>query len=521
MFCIKCGTELAEGSAFCTFCGTKQNVTVEPVIPEAASAIPENITPVIPDPEPAIQPAADMPAPVSAENVSADGTSAVQNGNMKKAVIVLAILLVLCMLAGALAYFLNRNEKPGTEIVNAVKATEKAESFKAEMTIDLNANGIQKIMNAEGEKTAGNPLLSVMGSALLKTDAQLYVKGEGEDFRMRMVFGNAIQMLMDNNGITTSMSTSGLGAIIGGTSDEDRTQTREYDDGNRKLFDMLASRDIVGYISDNSELDSTIKKGIKNYEKIPDVFEKMLNDKNADYIESYEKKDGAYTYKIDVRKFADALLDNEELGISKDEKQSLSKELDELTSKLKCTFYANISVSVRSDKLDKVETRLFADDSELMTFTCEFSEYGDIKDSDLELQKLKGKASGLGSLLAPSMTNYVSKSKQMSANSNAKMLFTSVATKIADLISEGKDFPTGTYTFKIEDSDKSDPVQAYIYENFSYMEDDMGEVYYVIDNEGNVELAQWRADSGSVIGQYPNPIDADDSDSAEWGEHNK
>ena len=521
MFCIKCGTELAEGSAFCTFCGTKQNVTVEPVIPEAASAIPENITPVIPDPEPAIQPAADMPAPVSAENVSADGTSAVQNGNMKKAVIVLAILLVLCMLAGALAYFLNRNEKPGTEIVNAVKATEKAESFKAEMTIDLNANGIQKIMNAEGEKTAGNPLLSVMGSALLKTDAQLYVKGEGEDFRMRMVFGNAIQMLMDNNGITTSMSTSGLGAIIGGTSDEDRTQTREYDDGNRKLFDMLASRDIIGYISDNSELDSTIKKGIKNYEKIPDVLEKMLNDKNADYIESYEKKDGAYTYKIDVRKFADALLDNEELGISKDEKQSLSKELDELTSKLKCTFYANISVSVRSDKLDKVETRLFADDNELMTFTCEFSEYGDIKDSDLELQKLKGKASGLGSLLAPSMTNYVSKSKQMSANSNAKMLFTSVATKIADLISEGKDFPTGTYTFKIEDSDKSDPVQAYIYENFSYMEDDMGEVYYVIDNEGNVELAQWRADSGSVIGQYPNPIDADDSDSAEWGEHNK
>ena len=514
MFCIKCGTELAEGSAFCTFCGTKQNVTVEPVIPESES-------PVISDPQQAVQPAADTPAPVFAENVSADGTSAVQKGNMKKAVIVLAILLVLCMLAGALVYFLNRNEKPGTEIVNAVKATEKAESFKAEMTIDLNANGIQKIMNAEGEKTAGNPLLSVMGSALLKTDAQLYLKGENEDFRMRMVFGNSIQIIMDHNGITTQLSRSGLGAIIGGTSDEDRTQTREYDDGNRKLFDMLASRDIVGYISDNSELDSTIKKGIKNYERIPDVFEKMLNDKNADYIESYEKKDGAYTYKIDVRKFADALLDNEELGISKDEKQSLSKELDELTSKLKCTFYANISVSVRSDKLDKVETRLFADDNELITYTCEFSEYGDIKDSDLELQKLKGKASGLGSLLAPSMTNYVSKSKQMSANSNAKMLFTSVATKIADLISEGKDFPTGTYTFKIEDADKSDPVQAYIYENFSYMEDDMGEVYYVIDNEGNVELAQWRAESGSVIGQYPNPIDADDSDSAEWGKHNK
>ena len=514
MFCIKCGTELAEGSAFCTFCGTKQNVTVEPVIPESES-------PVISDPQQAVQPAADTPAPVFAENVSADGTSAVQKGNMKKAVIVLARLLVLCMLAGALVYFLNRNEKPGTEIVNAVKATEKAESFKAEMTIDLNANGIQKIMNAEGEKTAGNPLLSVMGSALLKTDAQLYLKGENEDFRMRMVFGNSIQIIMDHNGITTQLSRSGLGAIIGGTSDEDRTQTREYDDGNRKLFDMLASRDIVGYISDNSELDSTIKKGIKNYERIPDVFEKMLNDKNADYIESYEKKDGAYTYKIDVRKFADALLDNEELGISKDEKQSLSKELDELTSKLKCTFYANISVSVRSDKLDKVETRLFADDNELITYTCEFSEYGDIKDSDLELQKLKGKASGLGSLLAPSMTNYVSKSKQMSANSNAKMLFTSVATKIADLISEGKDFPTGTYTFKIEDADKSDPVQAYIYENFSYMEDDMGEVYYVIDNEGNVELAQWRAESGSVIGQYPNPIDADDSDSAEWGKHNK
>ena len=520
MYCIKCGTELAEGSAFCTFCGTKQTVIVEPVIPEAASAIPENITPVIPDPEPAIQPAADMPAPVSAENVSADGTSAVQNGNMKKAMIVLAVLIVLGVLAGMLMFFLNKNEKPGTEIVNAVKATEKADSFKTDITIDLNANGIQKLSGSDA-KISNNALMSIVGSSLLKTDAQFYLKGEGEDFKMRIVFGNAIQMLMDNDGITTRLSASGLGAIIGGTSDEDRTETREYDDGNRKLFDMLASRDIIGYISDNSELDSTIKKGIKNYEKIPDVFEKLLNDKNADYIESYEKKDGAYTYKIDVRKFADALLDNEELGISKDEKQSLSKELDELTSKLKCTFYANISVSVRSDKLDKVETRLFADDNELMTFTCEFSEYGDVKDSDLELQKLKGKASGLGSILAPSMTNYVSKSKQMSANSNAKMLFTSAATKIADLISEGKDFPTGTYTFKIEDADKSDPVQAYIYENFSNMEDDMGEVYYVIDNEGNVELAQWRADSGSVIGQYPNPIDADDSSSAVWGELNQ
>ena len=518
MYCIKCGTELAEGSAFCTFCGTKQTVTVEPVIPEAASAIPENITPVIPDPEPAIQPAADMPAPVSAENVSADGTSAVQNGNMKKAMIVLAVLIVLGVLAGMLMFFLNKNEKPGTEIVNAVKATEKADSFKTDITIDLNANGIQKLSGSDA-KISNNALMSIVGSSLLKTDAQFYLKGEGEDFKMRIVFSNAIQMLMDNDGISTRLSASGLGAIIGGTSDEDRTETRKFDDGNRQLFDMLASRDMIGYISDNSELESEVKKGIKNYDKIPDVFEKMLNEKDADYIESYEKKDGAYTYTIDVMKFIDAFLDNEELGVSSKLKKEFSEELKSI--KEKYTYSAVVSVSVRSDKLEKAVIVLKADKTEIGTITAEFSEYGDIKDSDLEMQKLKGKASGLGSVLAPSMTNYVSKSKQMNANSNAKMLFSRVATELADLMSEGKDFPTGHFTFKIEDANKSDPIAAYIYDNFSYLEDEMGEVYYVIDKEGNIEFAQWRKNSNSVIGQYPHPIDADDSSSAVWGELNQ
>lgn len=120
----------------------------------------------------------------------------------------------------------------------------------------------------------------------------------------------------------------------------------------------------------------------------------------------------------------------------------------------------------------------------------------------------------LAAILVPSMMGYVKKSKLKSANSNAKLVFTTVNGAIADTVADGG-------IAKISDGEYSGPVSnisnvgtdtTLIDAVKKAMEDNgsgAGVVYFKVATK-KVVCAQW-ADKGTttgtstMVGQYPEP----------------
>lgn len=123
----------------------------------------------------------------------------------------------------------------------------------------------------------------------------------------------------------------------------------------------------------------------------------------------------------------------------------------------------------------------------------------------------------LAAILVPTMMNYVKKSKLKSANSNAKLVFTTVNNQAADLVVEGTvvndSNSVTTDDAVISDwSSESDPLKKAVYDALKDNGDGAGACAYSIDTSGNVEWAQWAntvngdAPTGAVmLGQYPDP----------------
>lgn len=141
----------------------------------------------------------------------------------------------------------------------------------------------------------------------------------------------------------------------------------------------------------------------------------------------------------------------------------------------------------------------------------------------------------LAAILVPTMMNYVKKSKLKTANSNAKLVFTTVNNEAADLLvsgvsvgqNDGYDSPTEiNSTLKgITISNTSDAKARLghaVYEALKDNGDGAGWCLYKMGENGNVEYAQWcdlnsGASGGStgVLGQYPDPCkDANDANHA-------
>lgn len=125
----------------------------------------------------------------------------------------------------------------------------------------------------------------------------------------------------------------------------------------------------------------------------------------------------------------------------------------------------------------------------------------------------------LAAILVPTMMNYVKKSKLKSANSNAKLVFTTVNNQAADLVVEGTvingDSSEGaTAISEWKDVTKDDePLQYAVYQALKDNGDGAGACAFNIDGSGNVTWAQWASTTsdGSVpkgdvmVGQYPDP----------------
>lgn len=133
----------------------------------------------------------------------------------------------------------------------------------------------------------------------------------------------------------------------------------------------------------------------------------------------------------------------------------------------------------------------------------------------------------LAAILVPTMMNYVKKSKLKTANSNAKLVFTTVNNEAADMLVEGTSV-TADASMKTE-SRKGNKIK----ENFGGTDDTAkaklasavwnalkdngdgaGYCVYVLGDDGNVTFAQWsdvENPTGGVLGQYPNPCSKPDN----------
>lgn len=124
----------------------------------------------------------------------------------------------------------------------------------------------------------------------------------------------------------------------------------------------------------------------------------------------------------------------------------------------------------------------------------------------------------LAAILVPTMMNYVKKSKLKTANSNAKLVFTTVNNEAADLLVNGEtvvsdDGQTDAVNIKedlgaLTGTTTADKLGKAVYEALKDNGDGAGWCVYSIGASGNVEYAQWsdvKTPTSGVLGQYPDP----------------
>lgn len=117
----------------------------------------------------------------------------------------------------------------------------------------------------------------------------------------------------------------------------------------------------------------------------------------------------------------------------------------------------------------------------------------------------------LAAILVPTMMNYVKKSKLKTANSNAKLVFTTVNNEAADLIVDGKEGSISATASPVAVSslDVSKVLEKAVKKALSDNGDAAGYVYWTIDDTTkNVKLAQWSSadlSTDTIVGQWPNP----------------
>lgn len=134
----------------------------------------------------------------------------------------------------------------------------------------------------------------------------------------------------------------------------------------------------------------------------------------------------------------------------------------------------------------------------------------------------------LAAILVPTMMNYVKKSKLKTANSNAKLVFTTVNNEAADMLVEGTSVTgSASQSGAIEvkslqntNTDAKSKLANAVYNALKDNGDGAGYCLYIVNADGSVNFAQWcdvnsSSTAKGVLGQYPNPCkDADKANKA-------
>ncbi len=130
----------------------------------------------------------------------------------------------------------------------------------------------------------------------------------------------------------------------------------------------------------------------------------------------------------------------------------------------------------------------------------------------------------LAAILVPSMMGYVKGSRLKSANSNAKLVYTTASSVAADMETKGTPLAKGVSFTDLDctpDGSTSDDLQKAVQAALSDNGEGAGLATVTIGDDGGIELSQWRKTTTDVMmGQYPDPIeDVDDMpDSVTAGE---
>lgn len=118
--------------------------------------------------------------------------------------------------------------------------------------------------------------------------------------------------------------------------------------------------------------------------------------------------------------------------------------------------------------------------------------------------------------------SYTEKSKLKTANTNAKLVFTTLNNEAADRIADGESVAavhTDGAVAVSDFEDSSDPLLKAVYKTLTDSGEELGYVY--IDFDPNYDyydgeyqfFVQWSESAdGAVIGQYPNPVKSADDD---------
>lgn len=116
----------------------------------------------------------------------------------------------------------------------------------------------------------------------------------------------------------------------------------------------------------------------------------------------------------------------------------------------------------------------------------------------------------LAAILVPSMMGYVKGSRLKTANSNAKLVYTTAASVAADMETQGKPITYPGKSFSCvsagaTDNSAAGKVEEAVKAALSDNGKAAGEAFLEITNS-SVKVAEWHKQSGdTVIGRYPDP----------------
>ena len=118
----------------------------------------------------------------------------------------------------------------------------------------------------------------------------------------------------------------------------------------------------------------------------------------------------------------------------------------------------------------------------------------------------------LAAILIPTMMNYVKKARLKTANSNAKLVFTTVNNKCADIVSDGDACDGLEWKSPVDVSTKSSGtvVEKAVYEALKDNGDGIGwaVVQYSTTDGATGNFAQWQTNqttTDQITGQFPDP----------------
>lgn len=116
----------------------------------------------------------------------------------------------------------------------------------------------------------------------------------------------------------------------------------------------------------------------------------------------------------------------------------------------------------------------------------------------------------LAAILVPTLMNYVKKSRLKSANSNAKLIYTTANNQAADMVADGSETAAFVFSGKpaaVTGTNFESVVKNAVYEALKGNGNGIGQCYYSVLADGDIDFAQWQSATGTkqITGQYPNP----------------